>query len=107
MNEEQKTWMGLPEKPIEEVLFPKHKCGLYLSHNEPKDVYETVKQNIEDGRYRPENFVSKEDMQKCIDSDDIWELQWYPDTPIGSYIILGSNLKIVLEKALEISNEEN
>jgi hypothetical protein len=32
-------------------------------------------------------------------------LQWYPDTPVGFYKVCGSSLQIVLERALEISNE--
>lgn len=83
---------------------PKHKAGLYLTHNEHKDVYETVQQWIEDAHpaYDADHFISPEDMQKCIDTDDCWALQWYPDTPIGSYKVCGSSLEIVLKRAMEI-----
>ena len=76
---------------------PKHKCGLYLSHNEHRDVYETVEEF-----YEADFFVSPEDMQKCIDTDELWELQWYPETPIGFHKVNGSSLEIVLKRAMEI-----
>ena len=86
------------------MIFPKHDCGLYLTHNQHKDIYETVKHNIESKHpaYDKDFFVSVEDMQKCIDTDECWELQWYPDTPIGFIRICGSSLEIVLSEALRI-----
>ena len=82
---------------------PSHKAGLYITHNEHKDVYETVKQYTEGGHpaYDPEYFVSPEDMQKCIDTDDCWSIQWYPFTPVGFHKVCGSSLEIVLAKAME------
>ena len=83
---------------------PRHKAGLYLTHNEHKDVYETGKDWIEFSHpaYDPHDFVSPEDMQKCIDANDCWTLQWYPYTPIGSYKVCGSTLELVLKRAMEI-----
>lgn len=37
-----------------------------------------------------------------IDTNEVWELQWYPDTPIGSYKVIGATLESVLKKAKEI-----
>ena len=83
---------------------PSHKAGLYIIHNEHKDVYETVKQYIEGSHpaYNPDDFVSPEDMQKCIDTDDCWTIQWYPETPIGFHKVCGSSLEIVLTEAMKI-----
>jgi hypothetical protein len=89
------------------MQLPKHKASLTLTHNDHKDYYESVKQNIEREHpsYDKEDFISEEDMQKCIDTNELWKLQWYPDTPIGSYTVLGSTLEIVLQRALEIEKE--
>lgn len=86
---------------------PKHKAGLYLTHNEHKDVYETVKEWAEGSNpaYDPDYFTSPEDMQKCIDADDCWALQWYPHTPVGFYKVCGSSLELVLKRAMEIDAE--
>jgi hypothetical protein len=85
--------------------FPKHKCGLHLTHNEHKDYYENINEYLKDDLYDEDYFISTEDKQKCIDTDEIWILQWYPDTPVGFYRVCGSTLEIVLKKALEIENE--
>lgn len=79
---------------------PKHKCGLYLTHNEHKDYYKTVLQSIEDCDINDVDWVSVEERQKAIDSDELWELQWYPDTPIGFYIIRASSLE-ALKSAID------
>ena len=89
------------------MIFPKHKAGLYLTHNEHKDYYETVAvrvgyhPSIDDEHY----WVSPEDKQKSIDTNELWELQWYPDTPVGFHKVCGSTLDIVLKRALEIEEE--
>ena len=40
---------------------PEHKCGLHLSHNEHRDVYETVEQF-----YESECFVSSDEWRKAV-----------------------------------------
>jgi hypothetical protein len=80
--------------------FPEHKCGLYLSHNPHRDVYEGPKEH-----YCAEFSISPEDWQKCIDTGDVWELRWYPDTPIGFYLVIGSSLELVMAEALRIEAE--
>ena len=67
--------------------FPEHKCGLYLTHNEHRDVYETVKQY-----YDHEYFESVEEWKKAVESDNVWSLQWYPNTPVGFNRICASTL---------------
>ena len=74
---------------------PPHKCGLFLTHNEHKDYYETVATQVEDGRIEEDHWVSEEEKQKAIDTDEMWELQWYPDTPIGSHTLVASTLEAI------------
>jgi hypothetical protein len=85
-----------------EELLPLHKCSLTISHNDHRDYYETVKEY-----YDIENFESREDFEKCVIADDVWMLNWYPDTPIGSYTVCGSSLERLLERAkkCEATNE--
>jgi hypothetical protein len=66
---------------------PEHKCGLYLEHNVHKDVYETIEEN-----YDPRDFVSDEEWTKAVELDSVWRLQWYPDTPVGFYVVCASTL---------------
>jgi hypothetical protein len=74
---------------------PEHKCGLHLSHNEHRDVYETVEEF-----YDPEDFVCKEEWFKAVKEDSVWVLHWYPNTPVGFIRIAASTLDAI-KHALE------
>ena len=75
---------------------PEHKCGLYLSHNEHRDVYETVEEF-----YDVDSFISIEELAKAISEDSVWVLHWYPETPIGFYRIAASTLEAIQAKLKE------
>ncbi len=81
--------------------FPKHSCGLYLSHNEHKDVYEEP-----ENFYDFEDFTSQEEFTKALSEDSIWSLQWYPDTPIGFHRICASSLEAI-KKELKDKYEQS
>ena len=74
--------------------FPEHKCGLYLSHNEHRDVYEAA-----EDFYDSEDFVSPEEWAKAMKEDNVWSIQWYPVTPVGFHRVCASTLE-ALEKAV-------
>jgi hypothetical protein len=59
--------------------WPEHKCSLTICHNPHKDVYETVVQ------YEGEDpvWASAEDRAQAIATNELWEMQWYPETPAG------------------------
>jgi hypothetical protein len=83
------------------MKFPEHKCGLQLSHNQHKDYYQTIDQYVaEQPDYFP--FRNSEDLARCVSTNEIWELQWYPDTPIGFYRSVAPTLEECLAHALEI-----
>lgn len=85
------------------MKFPRHKAGLYLTHNQHKDYYETVEEHINEyANMGKDDFVSPEDYQKCVDTNELWEIQWYPFTPISFFKVCGSSLEIVLQRAMEI-----
>jgi len=69
---------------------PEHKCGLHLSHNEHREVYETVEQY-----YVVDCFVSPEEWRKAVAEDSVWLLHWYPETPIGFDRIAASTLEAI------------
>lgn len=72
---------------------PPHKGGLYLTHNEHKGVYETVA--LFTGRDRDDQWVSPEEKRKAIETDELWCLQWYPDTPVGFCVLMASSLEAI------------
>jgi hypothetical protein len=75
---------------------PAHKCGLYLTHNEHRDIYQSIEEYIRD-RVDDDEWVTPDAKAQAIETDEIWELQWYPDTPIGFYRRVGATLESVLE----------
>lgn len=88
------TWIG----------FPNHKCGLHLCHNEHKNYYQSVESFVEEGDFI---FESDEAKQLCINSDEIWTLQWYPDTPVGSYTVAAPSFYRVLELSNKVERENS
>jgi len=75
---------------------PKHKCGLYLTHNEHRNFYESPEEYIFATGFDAD-FISPQEMEKAIAEDSVWHLQWYPDTPIGSYSIVAASLEAIEE----------
>lgn len=80
------------------MKLPKH-INLIIEHNPHTAYYQTVRQWLEDldncRRFR------SEDAYEMLRADEIWTIQWYPDTPIGSYTVAAATL----ERALELANE--
>lgn len=85
-----------------EKQFPKHEASLHLTHNQHKSYYMTVADSIRDGDhgYTDDCWVSPEQRQKAIDTNECWTLQWYPDTPVGFYLLSGADLNAVLSNAI-------
>lgn len=72
---------------------PEHKCGLYLSHNEHLDVYDTIEEF-----YDVDDFISLEEWHEALAKNSVWVLQWYPDTPIGFIRLAASTLEAIESK---------
>jgi hypothetical protein len=101
----QHAWLAALQhtpQPIAEI-FPHHACGLYLEHNSYKDVYDSIQDAVE--RKDAEEWTSLDEKQKAMDTEEIWTLQWYPNTPVGFYRISASSLDALLLAAKENNNE--
>lgn len=74
---------------------PKHEAGLHLAHNPHREFYQSVADYTvrDDGL---DDFVSKEERARAIEQDELWELHWYPDTPVGFHRRYASTLEAVL-----------
>lgn len=84
------------------LLLKGEHSSLTLSFNEAHATnYMTVTDFIEAGQYDPESWVNPEEMQKSIDTNSVWTLQWYPDTPIGFYTLRASSLDVLLKAVAE------
>lgn len=86
------------------MQFPSHKCGLYLTHNEHRDTYEPIATYIAEMNCRI--WESEEAKQRAIASDEVWELQWYPNTPISFCGVAAPTLEECLAFALKVEADE-
>lgn len=92
-----------------ESLFPRHDCELILSHNTHKNNYQTIEQwekdlkacsNEDDADPVKFGWVSVEQRDKAIAKNSVWELHWYPDTPIGFFRIFACDLDVLLAESM-------
>ena len=81
-------------------------CNITITYNEHKIGYRNVADYIREYKIPEEDFISREDLEKCVKEDKIWEMQIYPTTPIGSYTIYGSDLEIMIKYMLPIIKEK-
>lgn len=83
------------------IKWPAHKASLTLEHNDHKSYYSTVAQSILNGDhgYTDDCWVSPEQKQKAIDTNECWTLQWYPETPVGFCLLSAADLDVLLEAA--------
>ena len=73
---------------------PAHKGGLTITHNENASYHKTVETYLchQEVDSIPLNFSSPEDKAIAIKNNELWTLQWYPDTPVGFQLICASSL---------------
>lgn len=91
---------------MSDFKLPVHKAGLQLSHNEHKNTYDTVEEYTGElmscGKEDPNglgDWISQEQKDKAIATQDFWELHWYPDTPVGFYRLWAADLDSLLKVA--------
>lgn len=83
------------------LTLPKHACDLTLTHNSPRGTYETVAQDDAycRERGRPIRWVSEEQRAKAIETNEMWEAQWYPISPGSFYRLAACDLDVLLAAA--------
>lgn len=65
-------------------FMPPHKASAHITHNQHLSYYETVVQREEnDADWFKGAWVSDESRAYAIEHNELWEMQWYPETPIG------------------------
>ena len=84
-------------------IVEKCKAGVHLTVNQHRDYYETVEHYLADEyRGKPDAIISPIDPEK-----DLWELQFYPDTPVGFYQGISNDPEELLDWALKILEAPN
>lgn len=86
------------------MKFPEHKGALELEHNQHKNGYQTVAkwwaylESWEGGIAIPE-WESQESKRRSMETNEIWTLHWYPETPIGFNYVAAPTLEELLNFA--------
>jgi hypothetical protein len=96
-------WMDEARAAIEACFqWPRHEASMHITHNDHKSYYQTVEEAIADEShgYHPRDWISEEQKQKAIATNECWSLQWYPDTPIGFCNLSAAELPALLDAAL-------
>lgn len=84
----------LIEERLRKLL--KSKQGsIAITFNEHEAYYAAAGERCED----PGDWVSEEERQKAIETNSVWSLSWYPDTPVGFFVVTASSLEAVLAAA--------
>lgn len=90
------------QKRVEELetglegLLPKHDFGLFLEHNAHRGYYEPAEMYLKNA---DEGDISEEMRKRCIETNQIWKLQWYPDNATSFYVVYAPTLREALEAA--------
>jgi hypothetical protein len=80
---------------IVELKFPKH-INFTLEHNPHSLLYEEVEYWLDNAMYCE---VLPEDRDEMIKTGEIWELHWYPNTPVSFSCVAAATLDRVLQVA--------
>lgn len=73
-----------------------------ISFCEHRRYYQTVSEALDDRGEDWITLVDRADRAKCVGSDVLWVLQWYPKTPIGFYVFGGSTPDKLLDLAKSV-----
>lgn len=78
------------------------KCGVHLRINLHRDYYETVEEHFNSNPINKEYLedIDVDVYEKMKETNTIIELQYYPNTPIGSYIVYHYDLEMAIDNAL-------
>ncbi len=85
------------------MQFPKN-LSMSIDHNNHKNFYQNIETYFSNYDFF-KDCISQEDLKICIEKDELWELQWYPNTPISFYKVISYSLERCLELANEIESK--
>lgn len=83
-----------------EIRWPRHAAELILTHNSHLSNYMTVAEEVDSEmglRYDDEDWVAPDEKAKAIATNELWTLQWYPDTPVGFCVVHASTFQALID----------
>ncbi len=89
--------MGTIDWNAIEQIMPPHKGGMSIEKDPHRANYESVEE-YERWRGESDDWVSPEEREKAIETDTLWTIQWYPDTPVGFCYLMASSLEALMSR---------
>ena len=83
--------------------------SLSISCNKNKEVYESAEvyiEGLEEIGFLESADLSDDLRQRMIDTDTVWEVRWYPRTPVGSHTVFGATFEEAWAEAVSVWLEE-
>ena len=89
------------------TLLKRCKCSISIEVNKHRDYYQSAEDFIAEAEAFPEcpPEINPKVRRIMIETDNIVVIQFYPDTPIGSYDIWHFDLDEALKQCLECIKE--
>ncbi|MCK5235830.1 MAG: hypothetical protein KAR06_02500 [Deltaproteobacteria bacterium] len=83
-------------------IFARCKCGVYLIVNQHRDYYQTAEDKLKElDLLEATDEIDPEVRRLMIETNTVVDLQFYPDTPLGSYSIYHYDIDAAIDEALE------
>lgn len=79
------------------MKLPTH-MSLSIEHNQHKNSYSKIEEYLLEEPMERIKELSDEEFKICVSTNELWEIQWYPITPIGFHYVCGPTLESCLEK---------
>lgn len=73
--------------------------SLSIEHNPHKLNYEKIDEYFRSLQLNITDHLSPDEYERCLLSDEIWMIQWYPDTPISFHWVFAPTFQECLAKA--------
>lgn len=89
-------------------VIPSH-MSCEITHNEHKNYYRSLKEHLENlwnGERPSLDELTNEEYQRCIDTDQFWEIRWYPSTPISFFVVYAPTIEECFYKMEHTIDEE-
>ena len=77
-----------------DIAFPRHEAGLSLNHNDHKNIYQPAAEWIAENDWC--DWKDEDAKQRAVATNEIWTLQWYPNTPVGFIALAAPTLQELL-----------
>ncbi len=84
------------------------KCGVEVTINDHKNVYETADEWLNDQEWPPKqpDGLDNKVRERMIETNTVIFCQFYPDTPVGYYLVFHYDLESCLKECIDLIEEE-